>query len=266
GGCGQGGGGSSRTPGAAAPGCRPARPAAGPCRATRQRAPGWPHRYVTYHPSLLLAAAVRQNRHNLRTPTAEAGSPTSVLGQLGDYFCGEALSVLGLVEQRREQDQFRARSGNLAQLAEAVGERGGDGGRLDAFHALPVKPLQRLVRPAAGARRVLVDRHVDAFGNLEVRDRTARLLQSAAHRLDLFCELGGGRRARAEETVALPHGTPQRGRSGSPEPQRRIRLLERLGVPARGFQLPDLPPGRPPLPRPERPHQPDALREPRPAP
>jgi hypothetical protein len=170
--------------------------------------------------------------------------------------------VLGLVEQRREQDQFRARGGNLAQLPEAVGGRAGNCGRLDALHALPVQPLQRLVRPAAGARRVLVDRHVDAFGNLEVRHRTARLLQSAVHRLDLFGERHGGRRARAEETVALPHGTPQRGRPRSPEPQRRIRLLERLGLHARVVKLPELPRERHPLLGPQRLHQRDAFGEP----
>ena len=57
--------------------------------------------------------------------------------------------MLGLVEQRREQDQFRARSGNLAQLPEAVGGRSGDCGRLDALHALPVQPLQRTAEDAA---------------------------------------------------------------------------------------------------------------------
>ncbi len=57
----------------------------------------------------------------------------SVLEELGDYFGGEAFGVLGLVEERREEERFRARSGNLAKLPDAVGGRAGEDSLLAAL-------------------------------------------------------------------------------------------------------------------------------------
>ena len=57
----------------------------------------------------------------------------SVPEELGDYFGGEAFCVLGLVEERREEERFRARSGNLAKLPDAVGGRAGEDGLLAAL-------------------------------------------------------------------------------------------------------------------------------------
>jgi len=68
-----------------------------------------------------------------------ACGPPLWLEKLGDYFGGETFSVLGLVEERREQNQFRASGGNLAKLPGAVGGRPGDCCRLDALHAVPVQ-------------------------------------------------------------------------------------------------------------------------------
>ena len=45
------------------------------------------------------------------------------LPELRDDLRGQPLRVLGLLEQRRAQDQFRACLGDLAQLAGAAGRR-----------------------------------------------------------------------------------------------------------------------------------------------
>ena len=45
------------------------------------------------------------------------------LTELRDDLGGQPLGVLGQLEQRREQDQFRAGVGDLMQGADAVGRR-----------------------------------------------------------------------------------------------------------------------------------------------
>ena len=147
--------------------------------------------------------------------------------------------------------------------ADAVGGRAGDRGGLDGRHPVPVDALQGRVHPVPGPLGVVVDPDVHALGDGEVRCGSARLGQRRPDDLDLLGERRGGRGAGAEEAVAHPHGPPQRGLAGPAEPQRRIRLLERLGLHRRVLELPEFAVEGDPGLGPQRLHQLDALGEPR---
>ncbi len=83
------------------------------------------------------------------------------------------------------------------------------------------------------------------------------------HHRDLLGEPRGRRRPGAEEPVAPADRAPQRRLAGRAEPQRRVGLLERLGLHRLVLELPELPVEGDAGLRPQRLHQLDALGEPR---
>ena len=97
------------------------------------------------------------------------------------------------------------------------------------------------------------------------KDSAGRPASASAARTscDLLGEPRGGRRPGAEEPVAPADRAPQRGLAGRAEPQRRVGLLERLGLHRLVLELPELPVEGDPGLRPQRLHQLDALGEPR---
>ena len=119
-----------------------------------------------------------------RAPPARRPARTT-LTKLRDDLGGQPLGVLGQLEQRREQDQFRAGLGDLAQFTGALGRRARDRGGLDVWRPAPVQPLQRVVDPVAGASGALVHGDVDALGDAELLRRAGRPGQRLAHDLDL---------------------------------------------------------------------------------
>jgi WS/DGAT/MGAT family acyltransferase len=155
------------------------------------------------------------------------------LSKLRDDLRGQPLGVLGLLEHRGEQDQLRARLGHLAQLGDAVGGRAGHSGRRYVRGQLPVQPRQAVVETAPRTPGVVVDGDVNALGQPELPGRPAGRRESLAHGQHLAGELGGGRGAGPEEAVTKPDRPPQRRGRAAAEPQRRVRLLERLRIQTR---------------------------------
>ena len=86
--------------------------------------------------------------------------------------------------------------------------------------------------------------------------------QGRAHHLHLPGEPGGRRRACAEEPVTEPDRAPQSRLGVGSEPERRVRLLSRLGLHRRVIELPELPVEGDSRLRPQGLHQRQALGEP----
>ena len=97
------------------------------------------------------------------------------------------------------------------------------------------------------------------------KDSAGRPASASAARTicDLLGEPRGGRRPGAEEPVAPADRAAQRGLAGRAEPERRVGLLERLGLHRLVLELPELPVEGDAGLRPQRLHQRDALGEPR---
>jgi endoglucanase len=191
------------------------------------------------------------------------GPGVTPLAELGDDGGGELLHLLGLVEQGRTQDQLGPGRGDLVQLADAVGGRAHDRGGLGSLHPVSVDLRQRGVHPCPGPLGVVVDRDVYALGDGEGLGGPSCLRERRPHHRDLLGEPRGGARPGAEEPVAQAYRAPQRGLAGRAEPERRVRLLKRLGLHRRVLELPELPVEGDAGLRPQRLHQRDPLGEPR---
>jgi hypothetical protein len=113
--------------------------------------------------------------------------------------------MVGLLEHRREQDQFRTRCGDLAYRPDAVGWGARDRRCLDVGRQPPVEPRKRGVNPRSRTARVFVYRDVYALGDRELLGRPARLGERLAHNLDLAGEPSRGRGPRAKEAASYDY-------------------------------------------------------------
>ncbi len=101
--------------------------------------------------------------------------------------------------------------------------------RIDAGH-FAVDAPQPGEHALAGPRRVVVDHQVDPLADGEVRGVFLLFVEFTAHHGDGSGERFGGRRARAQERVAVAHRPGQGLRGKAAEPDRRVRSLHRLGL------------------------------------
>src|SRR5262245_22501954 len=84
----------------------------------------------------------------------------------GDHVAGETLEVLGLVEDRVEDDETDARSGQLADPVDALLGRPPDGDA-GGHVRVPVVPPEPLRQPLARAVAIAIDGDVDALAHGE---------------------------------------------------------------------------------------------------
>src|SRR6267142_6574422 len=134
--------------------------------------------------------------------------PTLVLQrasrELGHDLGHQALHLLGLVEDRVEQDQFRARLCHLAQTSHAGVGWPVDGEGLQAAQLEErVEAVQRLADSPPRALGVVVDGDVDALADLEAGGVAPRLGERLPYDRHLLGALFRGGRPSPEEAVAV---------------------------------------------------------------
>ena len=142
--------------------------------------------------------------------SAAVGSTPEVSGDRGDDLGGQAFHVLGLVEERGEQDQVGAGFGHVAGSTYAVLRRPGDGDRRQGLAELAIEVDQgggdALSRPLA----IVVDGDVDALGDPE----GGRILRGPRR-------ARGARPAPARRTPRSSSTRRRRSRRRSPTARRR---------------------------------------------
>ena len=122
-------------------------------------------------------------------------------------------------------------SGNVAGILLAAG----DGSRLGQPKALVVVGGQSLARPLS----VVVHDDVDPFGDLETTRIAPKLVKLLPYDRYLFGEGGCRRGPSTEKAVAVTDTAAQRGGCTAAEPERRVGLLERLGLHGCAIKLPE---------------------------
>src|SRR5207248_3442382 len=100
---------------------------------------------------------------------------------------------------------------------------------------------ERVVESLAPTRRIVLDVDVDALADPERVGLAALRAQLLPHHLDLFGELTNRLRAGAHEPVRVADRAPHPSRRTATEPDRRVRLLHRLGLHRGALELPQPP-------------------------
>src|ERR1700761_134045 len=162
----------------------------------------------------------------LHTGTAQpAAGPGSA--ERRDHFGRQPLELLGAVAQRFEEDQLRPGLGHRAHAGGA--RRGGARAHVLRPAAPTVVLRERVLKPPTPARRVVVNVDIDPLSDPERVRRASLCGQLLPDHLNLFGELSRRLRAGAHEPVSVPDRAPHPRRRTAPEPDRRVRLLHRLG-------------------------------------
>jgi len=143
----------------------------------------------------------------------------------------------------REGGEVRLRTKSTTEVDNNFGDALGDAAP-DRNARCHIGILVALAEPRAqatlGALAIVIDRQVDALGDRELRGVVLRFFEETTQQRALRDEVGGGRRARAHPSVAMANGALECDLVARAEPDRRMRLLNRLGLHREVFEFPEL--------------------------
>src|SRR5438445_8861511 len=171
----------------------------------------------------------------------------------------EALELLELVEDRVEHEEAGAALDELAEPVDALGRLAPDRDLLGQL-APAVEGAEPVGEPSLRPPAVGVDRDIDPLADAELGGVAPGLGEEPPEHPDLLEERRGRSRPGADEALAELDGPPERLRVMRPEPDRRVRPLDGLGLHARVREPPEPTVERHARLGPEPPHEPDALR------
>ena len=177
-------------------------------------------------------------RRHRRSSPAELPGPHRPGSDRRDHLGGQALHLLGVVDERVEQDQLGA----------GVARPRGSRRRSRPAARPPTRATSRRARsggraPPPSARRArCASSSTCTYTRLAKRNAAGsrpQLGERLADHLDLLGELRRRLRAGAEEAVGQPGGAPQRVGMVAADPERRVRPLDGLGLHRRAVELPE---------------------------
>src|ERR1022692_3866340 len=136
--------------------------------------------------------------------------------------------MLHFIEDRIEQKMLRAGTHQLAQLVDALRDSSPNRNAWRHVGVL-VARAEPLAQATFRALAIVIEREVDALRYWKRRGVALRFFEEAAQHRALLDEVRRRGGAGAHPSVAVAHRAPQRDLVARAEPNRRMRLLKRLG-------------------------------------